>query len=228
MFYDLIQRNDFTLYVVTDDKFLPSSASKKDISYIRDIVKRCADGGAKIFQYRAKLIEPVFQIKQAMAAKDECEKNGLIFFVNDRADLAYIIGAYGVHVGQEDIPPDFVKEKFSILRIGFSTHNIKQVKSVRYEIVDYISFGPIFGTRTKESIYPATGIENLRRALKISRVPVVAIGGINSANVREVVRTGCKVVACISYVLENHKEITVRCKRIIREAMNEIRLMGLN
>ncbi len=225
MFYDLIQKYDFILYVVTDDKFLPSSGSKKDISYIKDTVKRCADGGVKIFQYRAKMIEPVFQIKQAMAAKEECEKNGLIFFVNDRVDLAYIIGACGVHVGQEDIPPDFIKEKFGTLRIGFSTHNIKQVKSVRYEIVDYISFGPVFGTRTKKSIYPATGTENLRKALKISRVPVVAIGGINSTNVREVVRTGCKFVACISYVLENHKEITARCKKIIREARNEIALM---
>jgi len=226
MFYDLIRDDVFTLYVVTDDKFLPSSASRKDLSYIKDVVKRCADGGAKIFQYRAKLIDPIFQVKQAIAAKEECEKNGLIFFVNDRVDLAYIIGAYGVHVGQEDIPPDLVKEKFGILRIGFSTHNITQVKSVNYEIVDYISFGPVFGTRTKESRYPATGAENLCKALKISRVPVVAIGGINSSNVREVVRTGCKFVACISYVLENHKEITVRCKKIIREAMDEIELMG--
>jgi thiamine-phosphate pyrophosphorylase len=218
MLKDIIEKEGFLLYVVTDDKFLPSSSGRRDISYVKDIVKRCADGGVKIFQYRAKTIEPVFQLKQALAAKEECEKNDIIFFVNDRVDLAYIIGAKGVHVGQEDIPPQIIKERFNNLMVGFSTHNIYQVRSAPFSFVDYISFGPVFGTATKKSKYPPTNVNNLRKAVKLSPVPVVAIGGINSDNIVYVVKAGCKIAASISYILENPKEITSRCREIIKKA----------
>lgn len=220
----LIEQEKFVLYVVTDDKFLPQSADKKDISKIKEIVRRCKDGGVKILQYRAKKLDMFIQLKQAEEMKQECEKEGIFFFINDRADLAYIIGENKIHIGQEDIPPEKIKEKFKDFIIGFSTHNISQVKEAmkKKHLLNYISFGPIFKTKTKENPYPATGIENLKRAIKLSELPVVAIGGINCDNIDKVVKAGARVVASISHILENPKEIEKRSQKLIKKALENI------
>lgn len=219
----LIEENGFVLYVVTDDKFLPKDCSKKSLNEIRDIVKKCADGGAKIFQYRAKNIDTYIELKHAETAKDECEKNKIVFAVNDRVDLAHILQAQIIHTGQEDIPPEIIKENFPHLNIGFSTHNRKQVSKAMEisDILDYISFGPVFGTKTKENPYPKTGIKNLRWAVSRSKIPVVAIGGINSKNIQEVVSSGARAVAVISFILEDKKKIRQRCEELIKKA-NEV------
>lgn len=221
---DLIERRKFILYVVTDDRFLPEDTSRTSLEQIRDLVKMCADGGASIFQYRSKRFDAYIQLKQAEAARQECEKNGILFAFNDRADLAHILEADILHVGQEDVPPPILKGKFPRLRIGFSTHNREQVEgAMAFEhLLEYISFGPVFGTTTKENPYPKTGIENLRWAVARSPVPVVAIGGINDKNLHELILTGVRAVAMISYVLENKKEVKQRCERIVREALSII------
>ncbi|GBD04323.1 Thiamine-phosphate synthase [bacterium HR19] len=220
----LIEKEKFVLYVVTDDKFLPQSAGRKDISKIKEIVRRCKDGGVKILQYRAKKLDMFIQLKQAEEMKYECEKEGIFFFVNDRADLAYIIGENKIHIGQEDIPPEKLKEKFNDFIIGLSTHNIRQVKDAmkKKHLLNYISFGPIFKTKTKENPYPTTGIENLKRAIKLSDLPVVAIGGINYDNIDKVVKASARAVAVISYILENPKEIEKRSQKLIKKALENM------
>lgn len=216
----LIDLNKFVLYVVTDDKFLPKYIDRKSEEILKDMVKACADGGAKIFQYRAKKLDAYIQIKQAEIIKSECEKNQLLFAINDRADLAYILEASILHVGQEDIHPTYIKSKFPNLNIGFSTHNKDQVKKSLEisDILDYISFGPVFGTTTKENPYPKAGINELRWALENSKIPVVAIGGMNDENLEDVLSAGTRVVAMISYILEDLKKIRERCEKIVKKA----------
>ena len=218
----LIEKEGFVLYVVTDDKFLPKGKDKKSLERIREIVRRCAEGGTKIFQYRAKKLPADIQLAHSETAKDECEKNNLYFFVNDRVDIAVLVGADGVHLGQNDIPPDRVKGAFgSKLKIGLSTHTEKEVE-LATEIyasdgmIDYISFGPVFRTSTKEDALSPRGISKLKKVVRMSAVPVVAIGGINQLNVGEVVQTGCKAVAVISAVLQG--KIEENCRRLIENA----------
>lgn len=217
---NLIDQNKFVLYVVTDDKFLPRDADTRSLETLKDIVKMCADGGAKIFQYRAKKLDMYIQFKQAETIKHECDNNNLVFAVNDRADLAYILGSQILHVGQEDIPPYAIKKKFPELKIGFSTHNMEQVKGAMQinELLDYISFGPVFGTTTKENPYPKTGIDDLKWTIENSKLPVVAIGGINDKNLDQVILSGARAIAMISFVLEDTKKIRERCELIIKRA----------
>ncbi len=217
---EIIKEEGFLLYVLTDDVYLPSGVSKRDIERLKDIVKMCAEGGAKVFQYRAKKLDAGIQLKQAEIAREECERNKMLFFINDRVDIASLVGADGLHIGQEDIPPDKAKKLFDRF-IGFSTHNIKQVKEAveRFGFISYISFGPIFPTATKKANqYPPTGLVSLKRAHEIakSKFPIVAIGGINSENIKDIVRSGIRAVAVISFIFEG--DIIRRCGEIIREA----------
>ncbi len=217
---ELFSKEKFILYLVTDDRFLPKSAGRRDLQRIKDIIISGVEGGVKIFQYRAKKLDASIQVKQAEFASRVCKENKIVFFVNDRADLALLVEADGIHLGQEDIPPPLVRKFFPNLYIGFSTHNLKQVRdSIKIQqSVDYISFGPIFGTRTKENPYPKTGLSNLKKAVSISSIPIVAIGGINAHNISDVVKTGVRAVASISFILENPKEIERRCKLLIKSA----------
>lgn len=224
----LIEKEGFVLYVVTDDKFLPKGKDKRSLERIREIVRRCAEGGAKIFQYRAKKLPADVQFIHSEVAKDECEKNNLYFFVNDRVDIALLVGADGVHLGQNDIPPDKVKRAFgSKLKIGFSTHTEKEVELATKiyasdGIVDYISFGPVFGTSTKEDALSPRGISKLKEAVRMSAVPVVAIGGINENNIEDVLKAGCRVVAVISAVLQQEGKIEKNCRKLIEKARKSL------
>ena len=194
------------LYVLTDDKFLPNDLSDLSLEKIEKMVEACADGGAEIFQYRAKKLSAKVQLEQAKVAREVCRRKGILFFVDDRPDIAFLTGADGLHIGQDDIPPYEAKKIFKGI-IGFSTHNLEQVKEANsLNGIDYISFGPIFGTTTKENPDPATGIELLEKAVAISNYPVVAIGGINESNVELVVKTGVWTVAVISAVFSGIKK----------------------
>jgi len=122
------------------------------------------------------------------------------FIVNDRPDIALLCGADAVHVGQKDIPPDVVYRSFGKLAVGFSTHNLYQVRQSKNLPVNYIGFGPVFGTKSKLSPYPATGIMKLRMAAKISNAPVVAIGGIDDRNCKMLVEAGVRRAAVISAI----------------------------
>lgn len=217
---NLIKDNRFVLYVVTDDKFLPKDLDSKSIEILKDMVKSSADGGAKVFQYRAKKMDAYIQIKQAEIVKNECEKNKMVFAINDRADLAYILDAPILHVGQEDIPPNYIKSKFPQINIGLSTHNKDQVKKSLEisDILDYISFGPVFGTKTKENPYPKTGLDDLKWIVRESNIPVVAIGGINYENLEDVLSSGVRTIAIISYILEDIKRIREKCEKIVKKA----------
>jgi thiamine-phosphate pyrophosphorylase len=119
--------------------------------------------------------------------------------VNDRADVALLAGAAGVHVGQEDLPAARARAFLGPGKlIGLSTHNLRQVEEARAEPVDYLAFGPIFPTTTKPDTEPVVGLEGLREARRLTGKPLVAIGGITVENAAAVLAAGADAVAVIS------------------------------
>jgi thiamine-phosphate pyrophosphorylase len=159
-------------------------------------------GGATAIQLRAKHAtdrEALAWSAEIRALSHAC---GALFFVNDRFDLALAADADGVHLGQEDLPPERVPpEVRQRLLIGRSTHTLEQARAAREEPVDYVAFGPVFGTRSKPSPYAARGLALLTDVVRlVAPRPVIAIGGIDASNAREITRAGAAGAAVISAV----------------------------
>ncbi len=137
----------------------------------------------------------------ALQIRQITSKTNTAFIVNDRVDIALISNADGLHLGQNDIPPEKARDILGEERIiGLSTHNLEQVKSA-YELpIDYIGFGPIWHTASKVKADPATGIKGLRECVRISRFPVIAIGGIDSKRLKDLSKIPCNNIAVLSAV----------------------------
>jgi thiamine-phosphate diphosphorylase len=138
--------------------------------------------------------------------------------VNDRCDLALGSGAAGVHLGQEDLPPEaarFILGRNKI--IGYSTHTLAQVRKASQLPIQYIGFGPIYPTQTKVDAVQAAGLKRLNSACKASSIPVVAIGGIGLDQVREVMDAGAASVAVIS-ALMGAKDLARRMHQFLEAA----------
>ena len=169
-----------------------------------DLARRFFDGGARLLQLRAKAAASGPLLAWAddiCAAAAPC---GARVIVNDRADIALMAGARGVHVGQEDLPPEAVRRAAAgkPLEIGLSTHTTAQIAAAAREPVDYIAIGPVFGTGTKDTGYEPVGLGMVREAVRGSLGrPVVAIGGITLENAPSVLAAGATSVAVISDLL---------------------------
>lgn len=168
-----------------------------------DLARAFLDGGARFLQIRAKqlpssrLLELCDDVVRIAAPYEAA------VIVNDRADLAYLSRAAGVHVGQDDLPPAAVRRLLGDTAIvGYSTHDVQQLETASREPVTYVAVGPVFGTRTKETGYAAVGLDLVRTAHALARGrPVVAIGGITLKTAPSVIAAGAACVAVISDLL---------------------------
>lgn len=168
-----------------------------------DLATAFLDGGATFIQLRAKRL-PSGQFlrlcEQVVRAAEAYRANVI---VNDRADLARMSGAAGVHVGQDDLTPRAARDLLGPDAIvGYSTHSMDQVEAALAEPVSYIAVGPVFGTRTKATGYAPVGVELVAEAARRSRgLPIVAIGGITLETAPQVIAAGATSVAVISDLL---------------------------
>jgi thiamine-phosphate pyrophosphorylase len=166
-----------------------------------DIAKMAVRASLPAIQIRHKNGSDRELMNIAFKLREITHGSRTLFIVNDRMDIARLCEADGVHLGQDDIEPerarDFLGEGFII---GLSTHNLSQVEAADNEPLDYIGFGPIWKTNSKEMPDPVTGIDKLRKAVKKSHHPVVAIGGINRDNIAELKGTGYNNIAVIRAV----------------------------
>jgi thiamine-phosphate pyrophosphorylase len=163
----------------------------------------CIRGGARLLQVRKKGSAEGTSafVDIVRAVIDVSRPAGARVIVNDRADVAAMAGADGVHVGQQDLPPADVRRVVGDSgAIGLSTHTAEQIDDAAAGTADYIAVGPVFRTTTKETGYDPRGLELVRYARRTGK-PVVAIGGITSANAREVLAAGASSVAVISDLL---------------------------
>ena len=154
--------------------------------------------GVRWVQLRSKRATSAVLLEEARRLLAALPEETLLV-VNDRADVALLSGAAGVHVGQDDLP---AAEARSVLGpeklIGLSTHAPEQLEAAREEPVDYLAFGPIFPTATKSDISPVVGLDGLRTARRLTQRPLVAIGGITVENAGGVLAAGADAVAVIS------------------------------
>jgi thiamine-phosphate pyrophosphorylase len=165
-----------------------------------DQVRLLADGGATFVQLREKTLPAVNFYREAKAA---AEISGVRIIINDRADVALAVKAAGVHLGQDDLPPEAARTLLGDEAIiGYSTHNIAQAQAAASLPVDYIAIGPIFRTTTKANPDPEVGLNGLRAVRNaIGDIPLVAIGGITPKNAAAVIDAGADSVAVVSGLL---------------------------
>lgn len=178
--------------------------------------RQLLDGGAKILQFRHK----GFLSREAFAWLEQIAKlaraTGATLVVNDRADLAKLFGA-GLHLGQDDLLPSVARRVVGPdAMVGYSTHNEAQLRAACSEPADYLAFGPIFGTTTKDNPDPTVGVDELRRLRPLSGRPLVAIGGITRANARQVLEAGADSVAVIGDLFPEDGQIRARVEEWIR------------
>lgn len=183
------------LYVITDEKI---SCGRPHA----EIARQAVLGGADIIQLRDKRLSGAALVAIGREIAGITKTAGSLFIVNDRLDIAIACGADGVHLGQGDMrvstarqlaPPDFI--------IGVSVGTVKEAVEAEREGADYVALSPTFPTRSKDDVGPGRGLEQLRRIRRAVAIPVIAIGGINRGNVRDVIAAGADGIAVISAVV---------------------------
>jgi thiamine-phosphate pyrophosphorylase len=161
-------------------------------------------GGATLVQWRAKSWDsgPLYDMAEALVARAGARAR---IIVNDRADVAALTGAAGVHLGQDDLP---VSDARTICGpaalVGLSTHDEAQLDAALDEPVSYVAVGPVFGTATKDTGYAAVGLDMVERCARkaVARgVPLVAIGGLTLERAPSVIAAGASAVCVISDLL---------------------------
>jgi thiamine-phosphate pyrophosphorylase len=164
-----------------------------------DMAAACLRGGARLLQLRVKTGGSAAFLELARRIRELSDSFGAQLVVNDRADIAAMARAAGVHVGQDDLPVAVVRRIFgtSGALVGLSTHTVEQVDAAAHDAPDYIAVGPIFGTATKDTGYSARGLELVRHAAATG-IPVVAIGGVTLENAASALNAGASAVAVIS------------------------------
>ncbi len=168
---------DLSLYLCIDR----ASCRGRDIFWV---LEEAIAGGVSIVQLREKTLDGRSLVKLAREVKDFLDQKGVPLIINDRVDVALAVDATGVHVGQEDIHPQDVRPLLGRDRIiGLSVNTPHQALEAELLPVDYIGVGPIFPTSTKKDHKPVLYREGLERILKVTTLPVVAIGGIKEENV---------------------------------------------
>ena len=198
------------IYPITD-------VSITNLSHLEQ-TKRLVAGGAKIIQLREKTASSAEFYEAAQAVMLFARKRNVKIIINDRVDIALAVGADGVHLGQNDLPPDQARKILGEKAIiGFSTHNIEQaLEAVRLPI-NYLAIGPIFATNTKENPDTIVGIEGLSKVREaIGDFPLVAIGGINFENARDILANGADSIAVISAILKPASDISENINQFIK------------
>jgi thiamine-phosphate pyrophosphorylase len=174
------------------------------------------EGGARILQFRHKSFWSREVYAQAGEIAAFCREASALFIVNDRADYAGLLHS-GLHLGQDDLLPADARSVIGDSpAIGFSTHNPEQMRAARSEPVDYVAFGPVFSTVSKEQPDPTVGLEGLRTVRALTEKPLVAIGGITRDNASICWGEGADSVAVIADMLTNPCT-----QRTIRDRMAE-------
>ena len=176
-------------------------------------------GGASLIQLREKRMAAREFYEEAKAAVAATAQWGVKLLINDRVDIALAVGAHGVHLGQDDMPPDAARKLLGPdALIGYSTHSVEQAIAATKLPIDYLAVGPIFATTTKSDTAPVVGLEGLRAVREATGdFPLVAIGGITRENAPEVLQAGADSVALISALLSDPTTITKATRLLIQD-----------
>ena len=200
------------LYPLTDRRLSGLSHAEQ--------VSKLAEGGATLVQLREKFLSPVDYYREAEAALQVARACNIKIIINDRVDVALALNADGVHLGQEDMPPEAARRVLGVNAIiGYSTHNLEQARLAAEMPVDYVAIGPIFGTSTKQAADAPVGLEGLRLARQaVGQCPLVAIGGITLQNSLDVLNAGASAVAIIRDIWISPAKASSQAQRFLHRA----------
>ena len=177
------------VYAIVD-----AEASREPIA----LARKALWAGCPALQLRAKRLDDRSFVELAIELRALCTEAGATFVINDRADIARLVRADGLHLGQDDLSPEDARGVVGDMQIGVSTHDADQAAAAERGGADLIAFGPVFETKTKENPDPVVGLRALREVCgQVSR-PVVAIGGITPKNADATLGAGARYIAVIS------------------------------
>lgn len=168
-----------------------------------EVVDAMIEAGVKVIQYREKNKKARQMYEECILIREKTQAAGVTFIVNDFIDLALVVKADGVHIGQDDLPPIEVRRLVdSDMIIGLSTHSPKQAdEAVKQAVVDYIGVGPIYKTQTKVDVCQPVGLEYLDYVVNNIKLPFVAIGGIKTHNVSIINKHGARTIAIVTEIV---------------------------
>lgn len=212
------KKHDFSLYLITDRKLI---GNKNILEFLSNAIK----GGVTAVQLREKECSTREYIQLAREVKKLLQNYNIPLIINDRIDVAQVVNADGVHIGQNDI--DYLDARRILgddITIGISVETISQFQDAIKNDVDYISISPIFLTPTKPDVQTFWGIEGLRNARKLTNKYLVAIGGINISNVIDVLEAGADGIAVVSAICASDKpeDAARKLKNIINQHKKDI------
>jgi len=208
-------RKNFSVYLkgicfVTDRKYCGLS--------FYDMTEAVLKAGIRFIQYRDKDRTRREIYEEAARLRELTRPFGATLIINDHADIARCVDADGVHLGQEDLPLKEARKLMGKKIIGISTHNLAQAKEAEQGGADYIGFGPIFHTTTKDAGAPR-GVDSIGSIKQNVSIPVVAIGGINMENIKEIFRVGADAAALATAICRgNAAENAKRLVQLLKEA----------
>jgi thiamine-phosphate pyrophosphorylase len=182
------------LYVILDAALITSPE--------RDCALNLAEAGVRLLQYRNKSAPVRQYLDTSRELAEALRPHGASFFVNDRPDVAFLSGASGVHVGQDDLDVEQARRVVGHDKlVGVSTHHLEQFERAAASSADYIAVGPVFSTSSKADPGPVVGLDFIRKVRRLTDKPVVAIGGISLERAASVIEAGADSVAVISGIL---------------------------
>ncbi len=199
------------IYPITDSRIAKISHAEQ--------VQKLIAGGAEIIQLRDKYAAPNDFYEAAKAALEIARKRGVKIIINDRADIALALKADGVHLGQDDLPPERARKILGERAIiGFSTHNLEQAVAAIKLPINYLAIGPVYATRTKENSEKPVGVEGVKTVREaVGDFPLVAIGGITLENLRDVFHAGASSAAVISDLLGDAGKISDKMQMFLSD-----------
>lgn len=199
-------RTDLRFYAVTDHTHL------KDRSLL-DCVQAAISGGVSCVQLREKNIDSALFLKRAFALKQLCTSFHIPLIINDNVDVARLVSASGIHIGQNDLPAAHVRKLIGdTMILGVSVHNLEEALQAQSDGADYVGVGAIFPTSTKHDAH-IISMEMLTEICQTLTIPVVAIGGINSKNISQLDKSGVSGIA-LSSALFSQQDIKKKCQEL--------------
>jgi len=212
-----MKREIGSLHILTD------TVLQSRFSHV-ELAEMAAAGGADVIQFRQKQGSTRELIETAIRMKRACEAKGVALIVNDRIDVAIAAHADGVHLGQDDFPIPLARQLLGEDRIiGGSAATVEEAEKCLADGADYVGFGPVFPTGSKDDAGPVSGTYVLKRIVETIPLPIVAIGGIGLENTSTILNAGAHGIAVISAVCcqEDPRQATTRLREVLRAARGE-------
>lgn len=220
-FISQVSRKDFALPEIYGITYHKVSCGRSNIEVVKEMIR----AGIKLIQYREKDLSIKERYEECCTIRELTREAGVFFIVNDHIDIALLVGADGVHIGQDDIPISEVRKILGDDKIiGLSTHSPVQAEKAVADGADYIGVGPIFKTQTKVNVCDPVGFSYLEWVNNNIKIPYVAIGGIKEHNLPEILKRGASSVALVSEITGN-PDIPNKVKQlnsIFKENRNDI------